>query len=82
MSIFFTVEDGTQYQVEKSPSGRSVLVGFKPSELEKLLALKENAVVMYDGAETTYGEMRRDLGEFIAYFQNVADYEQVRHQLL
>ncbi|MBI2146526.1 hypothetical protein HYU22_04245 [Candidatus Woesearchaeota archaeon] len=78
MTLFFTLRDGTKYQIEKGPSGRAVLVEFKLRDLERLLTLTDDAWVWYRGSQTTFGRMRKELGDFVGYFQTMAYYNVVR----
>lgn len=87
MSTFLTLEDGTEFQIYVCSSNRPVVVGFEPSDLEKLLKLKPDDKVKagMNGKEMTYGhfcrEWLRTEEGFAAYIPNLADYLKIANHL-
>ncbi len=80
MGGYIRLTDGTDFSVRPATSGRPIIYGFAPSDLEKLLALKPNDVVDFCGEEKRYDEVKTTLdkqGGIAAYLPDPVDYLKV-----
>lgn len=84
MSSYIKLQDGTEFSVRCAISGRPVIYGFQESELEKLLTLKPEDIVEFDGKEKMYRDVKAMLechGSIAAYLPHASDYLNVCNYL-
>ncbi|OGY49102.1 MAG: hypothetical protein A3D39_01625 [Candidatus Buchananbacteria bacterium RIFCSPHIGHO2_02_FULL_39_17] len=77
MGGYIKLADGTDFSVRPAASGKPIIYGFEPSDLEKLLTLKPNDVVDFCGEEKKYQEVKATLdrqGGIVAYLPDPGDY--------
>lgn len=82
MSSYLRLSDGTEFLIYACGSNRPVMVGFKESELEKLLKLTPTDKITFCGKEMKYAEAQRLMGgPFVAYIPKVRDYLKIANHL-
>lgn len=82
MSSYLQLSDGTEFVIYACGSNRPVVVGFKESELEKLLKLTSTDKITFCGKEMAYQEAQRLIGgPFVAYIPEVRDYLKIANHL-
>lgn len=82
MSSYLQLPDGTEFLIYMCGSNRPVVVGFKESELEKLLKLTQTDKITFCGKEMAYQEAQRLMGgPFAAYIPHLEDYMKIANHL-
>lgn len=82
MSSYLRLSDGTEFRIYTCGSNRPVVVGFKESELEKLLKLTSIDKITFCGKEMEFAGAQRLMGgPFVAYIPEVRDYLKIANHL-